>query len=888
MSSSSSSSIPNLSNLYKDMGFPEIGKYQVDQLMLGAQWISVSAGSQDEDALDFVLKKIHPENQINKKLNVPYFKKIEQRALNFYRIFKEGFDLTKKDITPVDDLSNKHFSIQSPGDLLNANLIIRKFAEEFILRGLPSPLPNNNKQVQFSITQSNFIDPSLLSDITEEKISIEDALLLITCLGLRKGKKTFRIVDLKTGSFGKGFNQGMLISKDPHKLVFLDPNVLLKNFDRELLTSKEPHDLDFLDLSELLKNLDDPEFKTEAISENLKKETKFKDFSNIANTMFEGTKMLCLLVFNVINDFKAFIPKEKIVNFINELKKASTDHEEVLILLSKMDEYFSGVPQDQILECQKRIKKKTESYFETLNKLKNSLPNQETLDNSCKIIDARSRLLKAIEKKSHLQGIYDRYNVKIVEFLKIHSQRYELNNIFSTQIHWIIQGVDVTENFEISKTCAISRRVLCPDTSENHRKDLVYFSSKEGDESVVTRWNSLKAQKGLSDAQLAEALLSLYRGEIIDQELVHFLSFLVVLLLGKEPFFDAASHVANYILLMSVKLKLNSFEEALKVMPMIPQGAIASKQFLLHVSDKILDSTARVQYKDNKAVKPSSFLAFSGYFLGSAREWIQVYDDVATIAHDCCRQLFFKGLFPDNNHFQDFLKKIERLEGQKVGVWNISHYLYCQFLFEKRLKARNFLPDSNADSILEPIKGYVGNFLTSMGQVINNSQNILEETIKYLTKGMDPKSRLIDELIRLVDKKDADNTHYKMLRDLKVERSDPIYNDLRKVLEDWNPLERFKSQGIDPFDYSDENIKKMNNSWDSYFDAATREFDRNERFSEIGDFLKINYRIPVSYYELASHLDPEDQIDDESEYDLIGAWAVKYVLETHPLKTIQR
>ena len=201
---------------------------------------------------------------------------------------------------------------------------------------------------------------------------------------------------------------------------------------------------------------------------------------------------------------------------------------------------------------------------------------------------------------------------------------------------------------EITKTCAIRRRVLCPETSESNRSDLVYFSSDDNEESVASRWKSLCLQHSFSDCQLADYLLLLYQGDRIPDGLIPFLSFLMILLLGKEPAYDSASFAANFILLFSVKLGVHTFKEALGRMPMIPQGAIAAKQFLLHVSGKPLDALARVQYKNKKQVPESIFLPTSTSFLGSADDWIQVYDDVATTALECCRHLFFQDLDLEN------------------------------------------------------------------------------------------------------------------------------------------------------------------------------------------------------------------------------------------------
>ena len=162
-------------------------------------------------------------------VSTPYQAKIAKTAINFSRFFKGATAHKARDSRNRVSFPNPTFNIRSPIDLLQANLTLKDYSEHMTSGNLfPSQTGEPTEIQRLCLTQTKFLDPFHLSQMTNGNISIEEALLLIPCLGLQKNSKQVSVCDPATGNSHKDFQPGMLTSKVSHKLIFLDPNVLLK------------------------------------------------------------------------------------------------------------------------------------------------------------------------------------------------------------------------------------------------------------------------------------------------------------------------------------------------------------------------------------------------------------------------------------------------------------------------------------------------------------------------------------------------------------------------------------------------------------------------------------------------------------------------------------
>lgn len=675
--------------------------------------------------------------------------------------------------------------------------------------------------------------------MTDGKISIEEALLLITCLGLQKNNKKIRICDPATGNFHKDFHSNMLISKSSYKLIFLDPDELLKSLPK---TAYNP-------------------------------EQEYKD----TEMLFKGTKLIVDKVLEILESPLSSLPELLQLKLKRDLMDSSVDHEKVRLIIDQLEIYFPDEQREDVLRYKTDIDQDTQYAFKKCQELVKNLPTQETLNDALKNIEARARLTKASQQKKILEKKFNQFEAVILNYLKLLSEEYQIKNPVTICITWIVQGIEITETMEITKTCAITRRVLCPKTSESNRSDLVYFSSDDNEESVASRWKSLCLEHSFSDCQLADYLLLLYQGDRIPDGLMPFLSFLMILLLGKEPAYDSASFAANFILLFSIKLGVHTFKEALGRMPMIPQGAIAAKQFLLHVSGKPLDALARVQYKNKKQVPESIFLPTSTSFLGSADDWIQVYDDVATTALECCRRLFFQDLDLENPYLLQLQTALNLLEKDELEIWDIP---ICLRLFSERKELVKNQRNIHAILRLNQKNEYASRFLCSMGQIVDDENNAGEQCARFLMRGVDLNNSSIHKLQQIIDKQNSEDWQNWMLSQLK-EIKGPIDEAMEKAIVEWNPFTVFCIHNIDHYDYSVVGISRMDKAWDAHFMQYMSSYQSNKNFAKLRQWALDNYRIPVSYHGLASAIDPDNAVNEE---DPLAKWAIMYILDRHPLR----
>lgn len=823
--------------------FPTVGNYQIQAIQRGAQWIKVRARAEDKEIYDFVLSRLgFLDSAVPHSVKAPYHTKIVQNTNNFSRFFEEGKSLIRQGLSRTRVVfPNPIFYIQSPHDLLEANLTLKDFSEYVISRNL-FPLQNGEltESQRLRLTQTKFLAPLTLSEMTGGEISIEEALLLITCLGLKKNNKPkICVCDPATGNFNQDFQHNMLTSH--YKLIFLDPAELLESL------LKSDFDLD-------------------------------KDYSD-TKLLFEGTK---LIVKNILGSeaFQALFSSPSDLSqsrLVSDLIKASVDHNTVWQIIDNLETYFPFEQREAALRCKSDIVRDTQSAFKKCQELAKNLPNKKKFFDELKNIEAKNRLTMAAFQKGALQEKFNKFRAVILKFLDDSSCEYQINDSTTLNITWVVQGVEIKERMEITKACAIARRVLCPTISASSRSDLVYFSLDSDEESVVSRWKLLCQQNNLSDRQLANHLLSLYQGNEIPMEFRPFLSFLMILLLGKEPMYDSASFAANFILLLSIKLGVHTFEEALRKMPMIPQGAIAAKQFLLHVSGKPLDVSVRVQYKDKKQVPESTFLSTSTSFLGLAHDWIQVYDDVATTALECCRRLFFQDHDLDNPSFVQLQTDLAPLfEKDKLEIWDIPLHLR---LFSERKALNKNSKNKVAHQLLDQKNKFAARYLRAVGQTVDDENNAAEQCARFLMKGVNLNNPSIQALQQIIDKQDSENWQNWMLSKLK-EKKGPGYESMKQAFREWNPSTVFRANNIDPYDYSYAGISKMDKAWEDYFRQCMSEYQEFQNFDKLIQWTLNKYRIPV-FYELASAIDPENAVNEE---DPLAKWAISYILDRHPLK----
>lgn len=830
-----------------DISWPTDGQYKINTMRLWLVHFKAFTNTVGANVFNLLYS---PEP--NKTI---YETKAYQVMLHFSLLFEQGRALMNS--PPREggfSLSDGRMTIRSPRSLLDANLDIMNQAEQAIFAQLLPLTPEETPELlRLRFTQTTFLDPIILSRMTGNGISIDKALLLITCLGLQKNQTRLPVCDPLTGNFSSHFQDNMLTCKQPYKLFFFDPNQMKK-----------------------------PESKCSQIN----------DLKN-SRLLFEKTKSICSAIIRHLRDlFSAlFTPLSIRTEIVKELIQASEDHKVLYDALNNLERRFSNDQKELFLQCKSLILSEVQPVYNECEKIAEKLATQKQIDDEVKVVEANARIRAAIQDQKSLEELFNSYKNVIFSFLKISSKKYQIANPMSYTIRWNIQGIEIEETLEITKTCAITRRVLCPEIAENNRRDLVYFSSNGEEDSVVSQWKVLCEKHGLSDRELANILLSLYSGEDCHKDFKPFLSFLIVLLLGKEPSYDAASFAANFIMLFSVKLGLYTFEEALKEMPLIPQGAIAAKQFLLHVRGIPLDASARVQYKDKTSVPESSFLPIATAFMGSAHVWIRKYSDVAKTAKLCCRHLFLKDLDLNHTALQQLLNDLkELLKRDSLDIWGVPVELHP---FSERRKIftqstdeveKAFIPVYS--DLLKKKNEYAAKFLNALGHTIDDLDNAAEQCAKFLMRGIKLFNPRIQELQKIIDEHDRQKWIGNMLSSVEedeLKRNPQLYKAMMEMVKNWDPSAEFCKNGIPMYDYSNEMIKQMNKVWDSYFTQTMSSYSRDKEFDKLRADTLRKYRVPVPFYCFASWLTPITEVGIVNNADPVTQWAISYILDSHPL-----
>jgi hypothetical protein len=830
--------------------------YQLETFIRTLRWIQVKSFASNNNFFTVVFAQLgYLKTPLIVSQSNALYNNIAKTITPFSRLYDEGRALMEvpsvifsSDFTGSNEIS---FTIASSQDLVAANRKLKAMAEKIISATFNSQSNSSTSSLtemqRLCLTRTKFLSPLSLSEVLNGAISPDDALLLLSCLGLQKNKKIVPICDSMTGCFHSNFQANMLTSG--YKLIFLDPIQLFTKLPK---ASYNPGlDIQMTDL--LIKEL-------KLIIEIIKEE--------LQEVLLTTTPSIQLSLWEVLD--------------------VIGDHEDVWPIIEKLETFFPP-SQTMIIEEKKAIiKQRTAHLFQHCRELVGELPTNKMFDESLQIIEAETRFILAAEKKANLEHVLHQHREKICEFLKTVSQDYKIADV-SFIIRWNVQGIQIMEKMDITKTCVVSRRVYYPSNlsqviGENERVDWVYFSSASNQNSVASYWKSLCQVHGFLDEQLADYFLAFYQGQQIPEleaipDVKGFLAFLAVLLFGKEPAYDSASIAANFILLLSVKLGIKTFEKALEEMPMISRGAISAKQFLLHVSGKPLDSIAHVQYKNPDEVTPSIFLPSAATFLGSANDWLQIYESVGTTAIACCRHLFFKNVNPENPDLLDLCEKLgELLEKPDLEVWGIP--LLLQPTFENRFLVRN-PEDLEVRVQLHKKNKYAEIFLGLMGHAVVDLDNASEECVRFLTTGIDPNNSHIQELHKMIDNQESQRWQEEVLSELKQSMKGNVYREIKRMLASWNPLMVCQQLGIQPHAFSSQAIEQLNQAWLTHFDLHLSAFQSYSNFKKLRMESLDFYRFPVSCYDLAFALDPENAIGDD---DALAKWAIKYVLSGHPLR----
>lgn len=819
--------------------WPVMGRYSRDHIVLYAPLLQARARAAGKEPYAYVaIAGGSLDPSAGNAIPEPHFRTTNKVVLNFSRLFQRGQDLERTvEVQPRALADRMDFSVQSAQDLYHANEILKAS----VYKHFSDQIEASDQYLKYRLTQTRYLSPLFLSQMTEGDISVEEALLIIACLGLFKNLAKKPVCDPFTGMIKDTIQLNMLEGKQPWKLIFLDPE-------------------------ELSKNIQVPD----------RDSFEFRGYDT-ARTLFEGTKLMVVCIMGILGDFSLGSR-----SFFLRLIEASNDHRKVRNLIDHLEDFYPDVSQEKIDACRVKINAETQAAFQEREELVNQLPKEKDFNDVLGKLEARYRLQLAAEQKDKLQGKFGKHKKVILEFLKIALSQYQIPNPKEIQIHWDVRGITVLENMEVTRTCAISRRVLCPQIAAGNREDLVYFSENDRDETVVSRWKYYREQYRLSDSKMASFLLNLFAGrpvvpclfedEAIPQDLLHFLSFLMVLLLGKEPAYDSASHAANFIMLWSVKLGIKSFEGALKAMPLIPEGAIAAKQFMLHVSDAPLDAISRTQYKDPKRIPNSGFLPTLNTFLGPAREWIQKYDDVATVAIKCCRVMLFPQL---KGQAADSLRdKLEKAYKTTIEIWEIPFYLSAFAEMDELV--------SNPDhfEIEENIrykKTLAWRYLKDIGVQIEKQDHVVQQCLRLLSRDIPFQDDNIQQLFEIIHTENNQAWKGKMSADFRrMDLDDAFLSSLRGMLDSWK-VAIWEDFTVD----TGAKIIRYHELWNGHFSRHMNKFVKHPSFQKVKEHCENNVFFPFNpHRELSSALHPEAYASDD---DPIAEWAINFMMNRHPI-----
>jgi len=883
-----------------------LNRFQRQQLLLQAKLFTVGSRSLCMDPLQYVMALVNGHPLESGDLNLG---KADDEMFNFSRLFQKGTEISASLDTLVVDSDKtekvQRFDVASPQQLLLANLAFGRLLERIILEEIQrSPqyaafcnkaLPDDFKEIEgisnkkivealkrcglldseerltpgslmnkdvenalkkevpsdalrekiidvlnciefrskpemirMRLTRSTFLDPRLLSKMSRGKLTPEDAHLLLGCLGFKTHSSPKMVCDLGTSEFPNEISTILRKNQSP-PIIFVSP------ID---LKAKQPK----IDLDK--------------VSE---------DIFQIS----EGTKLITKKIFELVqNHLEKTNPNLwKIVK--QEIPKAAADHtylRELFFEPGRLQQAFKDAfinQHEKVEDLFSWFKETLSPRLEKLDALAATLPTKSDIMEECIIKEANNRLQRAIKAEEHLKKKFEEVKHILRPFLVFSTQNFELQQPHEFELNWKMADAEVAEKVTLEKSCAVMRRLHFPTSNPSDRTDLPYFD-EQPKPSVNNRWNEICQKHGYTDSSLADLFLKLYREGSIDApvEVKQFLAPLVILLMGKEPALDRASLLANFILFFSVKLGINSFSDALQSMPVIPQGAVSAKQFLLHTSEHPIDSLSGVQYKNkSKHLLPNHFLPTVSSFVGRADDWIQKYDDVATNAVQCCQRLFVGPIDENDPRFVEFKQQLEnQTEGRELEIWELPLALDRQRMIEKitaleEICHRFALSDFHfAKSPSAHTKRAAVKYCRSVLNSYNGNEKVQQELIKPLHDFLceeHPPSELAEIL-------DLDFAEELILRKNAIANQFLFYAGEQDDPE--TALERSQA----------------------YF---TRGIDPNQPvFQKLKALLEKVYQQSVPFAHLPSAIQYDIGLNDDD--DEIGKWAIDYLFTFHPLAKI--
>jgi hypothetical protein len=681
------------------------------------------------------------------------------------------------------------------------------------------------EMIRMRLTRSTFLDPRILSKMSHGKLTPEDAHLLLSCLGLKTNSDPKMFCDLRTSEHPNDIST-MLRRNQPPPITFVSP-VAVKA--KASIASKI--------------NID--------------------EISEVVYQISEGTKLITKQIFEFVKNQLEKQNPDLWERVKQEIPKAAADHtylRELFIQPAHLKQPFKDayIAKPEVVdELFKWFEETLSPRLEKLDALVATLPKQNDIMEECLTKEANNRLERAIKAEERLRAKFEEVKHILRPFLLFSTHNFELQQKHEFELKWRIAGLEVDEKVVLEKSCAVMRRLQFPTSNPADRTDLPYFD-EQPKPSVAKRWLEICQKYSYTDSSLADLFLKLYREGSIDanDEVKQFLVPLVILLMGKEPALDRASLLANFILIFSVKLGINSFSDALQSMPVIPQGGVSAKQFLLHTSKHPIDALSGVQYKNKSQLLPNHFLPTVSSFVGRADDWIQKYDDVATTAVQCCQRLFVGPIDESDPRFIQFKQQLEtQTEGRHLEIWELPVALDCQRMREKIAALENichqfaslytsFTSTPFADNKRAAVR-YCQKALSNFSEDEMVQQNLIEPLHNFLCEIHPP-----SELIEILDLDFAEGL---------IKLKNQISNQFLLSMGEHDDLETAAER------------------CQAYF---TRGIDANQDvFQNLKSLLEKVYQIPIPCAHLASAIEYNTGINDDD--DEIGNWAIEYLSLLH-------
>mmetsp|Transcript_1263 Transcript_1263/g.2062 ORF Transcript_1263/g.2062 Transcript_1263/m.2062 type:complete len:533 (+) Transcript_1263:15-1613(+) len=430
---------------------------------------------------------------------------------------------------PYDDLPDEVI-VDNACSLLSANVGIMTYITKRIKDeiGKTQQLPDN---WALRLTQSRFLNPCTLAEMTNGKITPENATLILVCLYLRHNNKMITVCDAETLHFHRSFQDEMLQGNKYKLLIAKPPSVS---------NSAAPID--------------------------------FKEDANQCFLLAQGTFYLHKEMMKVLEESTENLSVEAKTALRRAAMETKYDHHDILSFL--LERKILSVPHAYSTSESSVIARFFDVAIERLNSgldkcngLEEKLLTIPKLEEALMKAEAKKKYAMASEdsRYSELMILFDENKEEILRFLCFSTVKYKIGSSLQKVIAWRFPALDVSivENFDVTMQCTITRRVQCPEClipvsngADYIRPDLVYFPQVTGDDSVVTRWETIRSTYNKKDSEMAAALLQIYRAgnlgncrHLWADDAVEFLCFVVVLVLGKEPSYDLASLVGNYVLL---------------------------------------------------------------------------------------------------------------------------------------------------------------------------------------------------------------------------------------------------------------------------------------------------------------------------------------------------